>query len=85
MQIFVRVIKFNIVKHVCYTFDLNAFFSFQNQVPGLGTYGKGGIPHTLLEEKQLKSASTVGMLDAGASGKRQLPEVVSRYCCFTWC
>jgi len=55
---------------------LTLFISFQN-VPGPGTYGKGGIPHALLEEKHLKSASTVGMLDSGASGKRQLPEVVS--------
>lgn len=45
-------------------------------MPGPGTYGKGGIPHVLMEEKQLKSASTVGLLDAGSSGKRQLPEVV---------
>lgn len=45
-------------------------------MPGPGTYGKGGIPHALMEEKQLKSASTVGLLDAGSSGKRQLPEVV---------
>jgi len=51
-----------------------------SEVPGPGTYGKGGIPHALLEEKQLKSASTVGMLDAGASGKRQLPEVGSALC-----
>jgi len=51
-----------------------------SEVPGPGTYGKGGIPHALLEEKQLMSASTVGMLDAGASGKRQLPEVGSGLC-----
>jgi len=64
---------------VCQTKD-KRFKESENQVPGLGTYGKGGIPHTLLEEKQLKSASTVGMLDAGASGKRQLPEVGSALC-----
>lgn len=54
--------------------------SGMSDVPGPGTYGKGGIPHALLEEKQLKSASTIGMLDAGASGKRQLPEVGSALC-----
>lgn len=49
---------------------------FQSQVPGPGTYGKGGIPNAVLEEKEGKSTSNVGMLDSGKSYKRQLPEVV---------
>jgi len=65
---------------VCQTRAQRFAYSGYSEVPGPGTYGKGGIPHALLEEKQLKSASTVGMLDAGASGKRQLPEVGSALC-----
>ncbi|XP_065069695.1 ciliary microtubule-associated protein 2-like [Rhopilema esculentum] len=56
------------------------FKSEHSKTPGPGTYGKGGIPHSAIEEKQRKSASTVGMLDAGSSGKRQLPEVGSALC-----
>ena len=48
----------------------------QNDVPGPGTYGIGGVPHAAMEEKSKKSASTVGILDAGASSKRNLPAVV---------
>lgn len=64
---------------VCQT-RAHRFGKTGSEVPGPGTYGKGGIPHALLEEKQLESASTVGMLDAGASGHRQLPEVGSGLC-----
>lgn len=48
----------------------------QSHVPGPGTYGKGGIPSAVIEEKVQKSVSNVGMLDSGKSYKRQLPEVV---------
>ena len=48
----------------------------QSQVPGPGTYGQGGIPSAVVEEKERKSVSNVGMLDSGKSYKRQLPEVV---------
>lgn len=44
--------------------------------PGPGTYGKGGVPHAAVEEKERKSASTVGLLDAGALS-RSLPAVGS--------
>jgi len=54
--------------------------STSSDVPGPGTYGKGGIPHALMKEKLLKSASTVGMLDSRSSGKRQLPDVGSALC-----
>lgn len=50
----------------------------QSETPGPGTYGQGGIPHSAIEEKQKKSASTVGILDAGSSGRRQPPEVVCK-------
>ena len=49
---------------------------FQNEFPGPGTYGVGGVPHRVVEEKSKKSASTVGILDAGSSGSRTLPTVV---------
>ena len=45
-------------------------------MPGPGTYGKGGVPHAAIEEKERKSHSNVGMLDSG-SGARTLPQVVS--------
>ena len=49
----------------------------QSQVPGPGTYGEGGIPHSAIEKKAQQSTSTVGMLDAGSSTPRNLPSVVS--------
>jgi hypothetical protein len=49
----------------------------QSDTPGPGTYGKGGIPHAVIEQKNQKSTSTVGMLDAGSSTPRTLPMVVS--------
>ncbi|RMX49946.1 hypothetical protein pdam_00023067 [Pocillopora damicornis] len=52
----------------------------QSHVPGPGTYGKGGIPSAVIEEKVRKSVSNVGMLDSGKSYKRQLPEVGSHLC-----
>ena len=51
----------------------------QSQVPGPGTYGQGGIPSAVVEEKERKSSSNVGMLDSGKSCKRQLPEVVHMF------
>lgn len=45
-------------------------------MPGPGTYGKGGIPSAIVEDKERKSVSNVGMLDSGKSFRRQLPEVV---------
>ena len=54
---------------------------FQSQVPGPGTYGQGGIPSAVVEEKERKSISNVGMLDSGKSYKRQLPEVVHMFTC----
>ncbi|XP_041359080.1 lymphocyte expansion molecule-like [Gigantopelta aegis] len=40
--------------------------------PGPGTYGKGGVPSAVIEEKQKKSMSTVGMLDAVSSAARYI-------------
>lgn len=48
-------------------------------MPGPGTYGKDGIPSALVEEKEGKSISNIGMLDSGKSYKRQLPEVVCTF------
>ena len=56
--------------------------TFQSQVPGPGTYGQGGIPSAVVEEKERKSISNVGMLDSGKSYKRQLPEVVHMLICY---
>jgi len=65
---------------VCQTRSQRFRENRKSEVPGPGTYGKGGVPNALLEEQQLKSPGIVGMLDAGASGKRQLPEVGSSLC-----
>ncbi|XP_072173043.1 ciliary microtubule-associated protein 2-like [Diadema setosum] len=45
------------------------------EVPGPGTYGEGGIPHSAIEKKSKMSTSTVGLLDAGSSTPRHLPTV----------
>lgn len=44
--------------------------------PGPGSYGKGGVPNRLIEEKNMCSMSTKGMLESG-SGDRRLPTVGS--------
>ncbi|XP_060562670.1 ciliary microtubule-associated protein 2-like [Ruditapes philippinarum] len=54
------------------------FKELLNEIPGPGTYGKGGIPHSACEEKAQLSTSTVGMLDAGSSTPRNLPSVGSK-------
>ncbi len=54
----------------------NQQFLLKIETPGPGTYGEGGVPHAAMEAKDKKSASTVGILDAGASTPRNLPAVV---------
>ena len=39
----------------------------------------------MVEEKERKSISNVGMLDSGKSYKRQLPEVVDVFICYPNC
>jgi len=46
--------------------------------PGPGTYGKNGVPHTLLEEKARESCGRVGLLDCGGPYGRNLPTLGSR-------
>ena len=48
----------------------------QSITPGPGTYGKGGVPAAIIEEKQKKSMSTVGMLDAVSSSARYVKSQV---------
>ena len=55
-------------------------YIYQSSTPGPGTYGKGGVPHAVLEEKSKKSPGTVGMLDAASSTPRNLPAVVGTLC-----
>ena len=55
------------------SFSLSCYI--KSDVPGPGTYGKGGVPSATIEEKEKRSMSNVGMLDSGKSD-RQLPEVV---------
>jgi len=49
----------------------------KSETPGPGTYGDGGVPNSAKEAKERKSASTVGLLDAGSSQPRSLPMVGS--------
>lgn len=65
---------------VCETREARFDTTKMSQVPGPGTYGQGGIPSAVVEEKERKSSSNVGMLDSGKSCKRQLPEVGSHLC-----
>ncbi|XP_070563027.1 ciliary microtubule-associated protein 2-like [Ptychodera flava] len=60
---------------ICETRDRRFRSVAVSGVPGPGTYGKGGIPHSAIEEKATKSMSNVGMLDAGSSTPRNLPTV----------
>ena len=46
--------------------------------PGPGTYGKNGVPDTLLEEKARESCGRVGLLDCGGPYGRSLPTLGSR-------
>jgi len=46
--------------------------------PGPGTYGKNGVPHTLVEEKSRESVGRVGLLDCGGPSGRSLPTLGSR-------
>lgn len=46
---------------------------FHSNLPGPGTYGKGGVPWAAVEEKAHQAASTVGLLEAGGTNLRQLP------------
>jgi len=46
--------------------------------PGPGTYGKHGVPHTLLEEKSQEACGRVGLLDCGGPSGRNMPNLGSR-------
>ncbi|XP_071952758.1 ciliary microtubule-associated protein 2-like [Antedon mediterranea] len=63
------------VSGVCSTKEQRFRYTGTSEVPGPGTYGEGGIPHSALERKAKQSTSTVGMLDAGSSTPRHLPSV----------
>ncbi|XP_006825739.1 ciliary microtubule-associated protein 2-like [Saccoglossus kowalevskii] len=63
------------LRGICETRDRRFREHTQSEIPGPGTYGKGGIPHSAIEEKAQKSFSNVGMLDAGSSSSRNLPSV----------
>lgn len=54
-------------KGVCETSDLRFPRGniFKSKIPGPGTYGKGGIPWTAVEEKAKKSFCITGLLDSG--------------------
>jgi len=46
--------------------------------PGPGTYGKNGVPHTLIEEKSREACGRVGLLDCGGPYGRNLPDLGCR-------
>ena len=85
-NIFLVYMKFEAMRNISLIFHFYSFnlaqtcnIYLQSQVPGPGTYGQGGIPSAVVEEKERKSISNVGMLDSGKSYKRQLPEVVHMF------
>ncbi|XP_028415767.1 lymphocyte expansion molecule-like [Dendronephthya gigantea] len=67
------------VRGICETRERRFLAAGKSDIPGPGTYGKGGIPNAAVEEKQKLSASNVGMLESGKS-ERKLPEVGSHLC-----
>ncbi|KAJ8039690.1 Lymphocyte expansion molecule [Holothuria leucospilota] len=60
---------------ICQTRERRFRHTATSEVPGPGTYGEGGVPHSAVEKKSRESTSTVGMLDAGSSTPRHLPTV----------
>jgi len=46
--------------------------------PGPGTYGKNGVPHTVMEEKSREAVGRVGLLDCGGPYGRPLPNLGCR-------
>lgn len=60
---------------ICQTKERRFKDTATSNVPGPGTYGEGGIPHSAIEKKAQLSTSTVGILDAGSSTPRNLPSV----------
>ncbi|XP_013413164.1 lymphocyte expansion molecule [Lingula anatina] len=62
---------------ICATKEPRFRNTVTNATPGPGTYGIGGVPHAALEQKEMASTSTVGMLDAVSSMPRSLPLVGS--------
>lgn len=46
---------------------------FRDSLPGPGSYGKGGEPTKILEERHAQSPGTVGMLSNGGMNLRKLP------------
>jgi len=65
---------------ICETKAPRFGYTAKSDTPGPGTYGKGGIPNAVLEDKERLSFSNIGMLDSGKSDKRSLPEVGCHLC-----
>lgn len=59
---------------ICQT-KAKRFVNKEENFPGPGTYGEGGIPSAAAENRQNKSASTIGMLDSGGLNDRSIGRV----------
>ncbi|XP_075689161.1 ciliary microtubule-associated protein 2 isoform X2 [Rhinoderma darwinii] len=55
------------VRGVCSTRDVRFKEDSKNSNPGPGSYGKGGNPYALIEERTSKSASSKGIMDSESS------------------
>jgi hypothetical protein len=66
--------KVRSLRGICDT-RANRFVTKDANNPGPGTYGLGGVPSAAMEQRQQKSASTVGMLDSGKTVSREVPLV----------
>ncbi|XP_044158023.1 lymphocyte expansion molecule [Bufo gargarizans] len=58
------------VRGVCSSRDVRFKENKTNSNPGPGSYGKGGNPHALIEERASKSASAKGIMDSETSKRR---------------
>ena len=50
---------------------------FQDNLPGPGTYGEGGVPWSKIEEKAKKSVCTVGVMEGGIGRSNDIKNEVS--------
>ncbi|XP_056388120.1 lymphocyte expansion molecule isoform X4 [Hyla sarda] len=65
------------VRGACNTRDARFKEDSKNSNPGPGTYGKGGNPYALIEERASKSASSKGIMDSETSKCRSATSVGS--------
>lgn len=66
--------KIRSLRGICDT-RAKRFVTKDEEVPGPGTYGLGGVPSAAMERRYAQSSSTIGMLDSGKTVSREVPLV----------